>query len=155
MGRPDPAESADAALPRQVPEPPDHATSGPEIDEEVIAFAHQCFELARNGETEELARLVDAGLPVELTNDRGDTLLILAAYHRHDATVAALIQRGAELNRANDRGQTALASAVFRQHEPTVRLLLGAGADPEAGRQSAVVTAQVFGLGEMRELLGQ
>jgi hypothetical protein len=60
-----------------------------EPDEETLAFAHRMFELARDGGTEELAANVDAGLPVNLTNDKGDTLLILAAYHGHPETVAA------------------------------------------------------------------
>ena len=85
-----------------------------ELDDETIAFAHRMFDLARAGATEELAANVDAGLPVNLTNAKGDTLLILAAYHAHPDTVAALLARGADPARVNDRGQTALAAAVFR-----------------------------------------
>lgn len=33
------------------------------------------FDLARSGEAEKLARYVDAGVPVKLTNGAGDTLL--------------------------------------------------------------------------------
>jgi hypothetical protein len=132
---------------RAVPEPDPDV-----LDPDVLEFAHRCFELARAGATAELARLVDAGLPANLTNDKGDTLLILAAYHKHADTVRALVERGAELDRANDRGQTALASAVFRQDEPTIRVLLDAGADAGAGGQSALATAQVFDLPEMLAL---
>ena len=56
---------------------------------------------------------------MNLTNDKGDTLLILAAYHGHPETVGALLDRGADHSRANDRGQTALAAAVFRQSADT------------------------------------
>jgi hypothetical protein len=52
-----------------------------ELDEETLAFAGRMFDLGRSGQTDELAAYVDAGLPVNLTNDKGDTLLILAAYH--------------------------------------------------------------------------
>ncbi|RQX18985.1 hypothetical protein DLJ57_28700, partial [Micromonospora chalcea] len=102
-----------------------------ELDDETIAFAHRMFDLARAGATEELAANVDAGLPVNLTNAKGDTLLILAAYHAHPDTVAALLARGADPARVNDRGQTALAAAVFRRQEAAVRALLDAGADPD------------------------
>ncbi|RKN48625.1 ankyrin repeat domain-containing protein [Micromonospora endolithica] len=124
-----------------------------ELDAETVAFAHRMFDLARAGATEELAGQVDAGLPVNLTNDKGDSLLILAAYHAHPDTVAALLARGADHARTNDRGQTALAAAVFRRDAEAVRALLAAGADPAHGNPSAVETARFFDLPEMLALL--
>ncbi|MFI2650024.1 ankyrin repeat domain-containing protein [Micromonospora fulviviridis] len=126
-----------------------------ELDAETLAFAHRMFDLARTGTTDELAANVDAGLPVNLTNDKGDTLLILAAYHAHPETVGALLARGADPARTNDRGQTALAAAVFRRNAEAVRALLDAGADPEYGDPSAVETARFFDLPEMLALLGR
>jgi ankyrin repeat protein len=123
------------------------------IDPGVVELAGRVFDLARGGHTEELAAYVDAGVPVNLTNDKGDTLLILAAYHGHPETVGALLDRGADHSRANDRGQTALAAAVFRQSTETVTRLLAAGADPDAGGQSARATATFFDLSAMVELL--
>ncbi|SFO69629.1 hypothetical protein SAMN05660464_0588 [Geodermatophilus dictyosporus] len=123
------------------------------VDPGVIELAARVFDLARSGRTEELVAYLDAGVPLELTNDRGDTLLILAAYHAHPGTVAALLARGADHGRANDRGQTALAAAVFRRSEPLVRTLLDAGADPDAGGPSARETAAFFELPEMSALL--
>jgi hypothetical protein len=127
-------------------------TSEP-IDPGVIELARKVFDLAREGSTHELAEYVDAGVPVNLTNDKGDTLLILAAYHGHPETVAALLARGADHGRANDRGQTALAAAVFRQSAASVSRLLEAGADPDAGGPSARATAAFFDLPAMVELL--
>jgi len=123
------------------------------LDPQVVAFAGQMFELARNGEASRLAEYVDAGLPVNLTNDKGDTLLILAAYHRQVDTVHALLDRGADIDRVNDRGQTALAAAVFRQDAAIVRALLDVGADPRAGSPDAVTTAEFFQLPTMAALL--
>ncbi len=124
-----------------------------ELDEQTLAFAHQMFDLARDGRTEELAAYVDAGLPPDLTNDKGDTLLILAAYHAHPGTVAALLERRADPARTNDRGQTALAAGVFRRSAEVVTALLTADADPDLGSPSAVETAVFFELPEMLELL--
>jgi ankyrin repeat protein len=124
-----------------------------ELDTETLAFAHQMFDLARSGGTDELAAYVDAGLPVNLTNDKGDTLLLLAAYHAHPQTVAALLARGADHTRANDRGQTALAAAVFRSSTEAVAALLAAGADPDHGTPSAAETATFFDLPAMAALL--
>jgi ankyrin repeat protein len=124
-----------------------------QLDEETLAFAHRMFDLARSGHTEDLAAQVDAGLPVNLTNDKGDTLLILAAYHAHPDTVAALVRRGADISRANDRGQTALAAGVFRRSREIVTTLLAAGANPAGGHPSAIETAAFFDLPEMLALL--
>ena len=124
-----------------------------EIDEETLAFAHRMFDLARNGQTDELAYQVDAGLPANLTNDKGDTLLLLAAYYQHPEAVAALLARGADPNAVNDRGQTALVAAVFRKSAASVSSLLDAGADPTLGQPSAVETARFFALPEMLALL--
>ncbi|NHC13731.1 ankyrin repeat domain-containing protein [Motilibacter deserti] len=125
----------------------------PELNEEELAFAGRMFDLARGGATDQLAEYVDAGLPVNLTNSKGDTLLLLAAYHDHPDTVRALLERGADHARVNDNGQTALAAAVFRRSEQTVRVLLDAGADPALGPKSALVIAEFFDLPEMAALL--
>src|SRR3954453_6396077 len=127
--------------------------TGEPIDPGVVELAGRVFDLARGGPTKELAAYVDAGVPGNPTNDKGDTLLILAAYHGHPATVGALLDRGADHARANDRGQTALAAAVFRQSTETVTRLLAAGADPDAGGPSARATAAFFELPAMVELL--
>ncbi|MGY1915427.1 ankyrin repeat domain-containing protein [Blastococcus sp. HT6-30] len=127
--------------------------SGQPIDPGVIELAGRVFDLARGGHTEELAAYVDAGVPVNLTNDKGDTLLILAAYHGHAGTVAALLERGADHGRANDRGQTPLAAAVFKQSAETVRRLLDGGADPDGGNPSARATAAFFDLPAMTAML--
>ncbi|GAA4350666.1 ankyrin repeat domain-containing protein [Angustibacter luteus] len=122
--------------------------TGPELD-----FLHHAIDLAREGRADELAALVDAGLPVNLTNPAGDTLLILAAYHEHPDTVDALVQRGADTERQNDRGQTALGAATFRRQTRSVELLLAAGADPAGGAKSALDLARFFELDDMVALL--
>ncbi|RBY81159.1 ankyrin repeat domain-containing protein [Blastococcus sp. TF02-09] len=115
--------------------------------------AGHLFDLARSGATEELAAYIDAGVPVDLTNTAGDTLLLLAAYYAHGDTVAALLARGADHSRVNDKGQTALAAAVFKQSAEAVEHLLAAGADPDLGEMNARMTAHFFGLPAMTELL--
>ncbi|WP_326668863.1 ankyrin repeat domain-containing protein [Streptomyces sp. NBC_01257] len=123
-------------------------------DPEVIELAAKVFDLARQGDSDALAAYVDAGVPVNLTNDRGDSLLMLAAYHGHVAAVTALTSRGADADRANDRGQTPLAGAVFKGEDAVIRALLDAGADPASGTPSAVDTARMFGKADLLELFG-
>ena len=123
------------------------------VDPDVQAFAEKVFALAREGLAPELDAYVDAGVPVNLTNGKGDTLLILAAYHQHLDAVRVLLDRGADPNRVNDNGQTALGSAVVRKAGDIVIALLDAGADPEAGHQTAPDIARFFALDEMLALL--
>ncbi|MFD3791777.1 ankyrin repeat domain-containing protein [Streptomyces cyaneofuscatus] len=123
-------------------------------DPEVVELATKVFDLARTGETEALAAYVDAGVPADLTNGRGDSLLMLAAYHGHAGAVTALVARGADPDRANDRGQTPLAGAVFKGEDAVIDALLSAGADPAAGTPSARDTAQMFGKADLLERFG-
>ena len=124
--------------------------AGDRVPDDVVDLAHRLFELARAGDTT-LADYVDAGVPVELTDPDGNTLLMLAAYHGHAALVTALLERGADPGRTNDRGQTPLAGAVFKGETAVVRALVAAGADPRAGTPNAIDTAQMF---EREDLLG-
>ncbi|MCF3964929.1 ankyrin repeat domain-containing protein [Streptomyces fuscigenes] len=129
-------------------------TEGSEPDADVVELATRIFDLARQGSAEALAAYVDAGVPVNLTNDRGDSLVMLAAYHGHAPAIEALLARGADPDRANDRGQTPLAGAVFKGEDAVVRALVAGGADPEAGTPSAVDTARMFGKEELLALFG-
>lgn len=123
------------------------------LTEQELALLRSMFDLARTGDTGRLAEAIDAGIPVNLTNGSGDSLLILAAYHGHPDTVQALLERGADTGRVNDRGQTALGAAVFRCSERIVGLLLDAGADPALGPRSALDVARFFALPDMLALL--
>jgi ankyrin repeat protein len=125
----------------------------PELTDEELRFLDSALDLARQGNTADLVELVNAGLPANLTNSAGDSLLILAAYHDQPETVTALIALGAHTSRINDRGQTALATAVFRQNPASVASLLDAGADPALGARSALAIAEFFGLADMQAML--
>jgi len=111
---------------------------------EVVALANRLLDGARRGDTELVAAYVDAGVPVDLAGEAGDTLLMLAAYHGHPETVQALVDRGADPNLANAKGQTPLAGAVFKGFVDVVRVLAANGADPDAGTPSARAAAQMF-----------
>jgi uncharacterized protein len=128
-------------------------TEAQELSDREVAYLLEVVDLARRGKSDQLEAQLAAGISVNLTNDVGDTLLILAAYHAHHDAVQMLLRRGADHARANCRGQTALSAAVFRQDCGIVTALLAAGADPLAGAQSAVDVARFFGLEEMADLL--
>lgn len=121
-------------------------------DAAVAELATRVFDAARAGDTATLEGFLEAGLPVNLCNDSGDTMLMLAAYHGHAGTVAALLRRGADPNRLNDRGQAPLAGAVFKGEDEVVDALLAGDADPNVGRPTAVESAGMFG---REDLLGK
>jgi ankyrin repeat protein len=123
--------------------------------DDVVELATKMFGLARTGDTATLSAYLDAGVPPNLTNESGDTLVMLAAYHGHAETVTALLAAGADPNRANDRGQTPIAGAVFKGETDVIRALLAGGADPAAGQPSAVATARMFGQTELLAMFGQ
>lgn len=113
-------------------------------DPAAVELAHQLLDSARAGDTDTLAAYLDNGVPVELTDPSGNTLLMLAAYHGNTATVDALIEREANVDALNDRGQSPLAGAIFKGEREVAASLVRAGADPDLGSPSARATAQMF-----------
>lgn len=110
-----------------------------------IELATKLFDFARQGKTAELGQYVSAGIPANLTNQKGDTLLMLAAYHGHVDTVRMLLDKGADANSLNDRGQSPLAGAVFKGADEVVKVLFEEGkADVYAGQPNAVDSARMF-----------
>lgn len=105
------------------------------MSDEALELMQHAFGLARAGDPALLA-LVERGAPVDARNQRGDTFLMLAAYHGHAALVAGLLARGADPELANDRGQTPLQGAAFKGDSAAVRALLDGGAAVDgAGRE--------------------
>ncbi|KAI0123756.1 ankyrin domain-containing protein [Xylariales sp. AK1849] len=111
---------------------------------EAIDFASRMYDAARTGQKEVFEQALPAGLPANLTNDKGDTLLMLAAYHGHAGLVELLIKHGADPNRVNDRGQSPLAGAVFKKEDEVIQVLLDGGADPDHGAPSAIQCIAMF-----------
>ena len=127
--------------------------SGPAGDGVSEQVVEGVFDLARRGLSGELGEMIDAGVPVDTRNGRGDTLLIVAAYQQNTATVVELLRRGADTAVVNGMGQTAIACAVFRNDEHILQVLLDAGADPGVGSPTGVEIADQFGLPLMREII--
>lgn len=117
--------------------------SGP-MPPEVVEFATRMFDAARQGDTAVFAQALPAGLSANLTNDKGDSLVMLAAYHGHAELVGLLLSHGANPNALNDRGQSPLAGAVFKNEAGVIEALLTGGADPEMGEPSAIEALVIF-----------
>jgi ankyrin repeat protein len=124
--------------------------------EEARQFTDQVFERARSGDADMLRRLVENGLPPNLRNHKGDTLLMLASYHGHLDASRALLELGADPNIVNDNGQTPLAGAGFKGNVAMAELLIAHGADVNAAGpdgKTALMFAAMFNRTAIVELL--
>lgn len=111
---------------------------------EIVAFASRMYDAARKGDTAIFEQALPAGLPPNMTNDKGDSLLMLSTYHGHLPLSRILLSHGADPNRLNDRGQSPLAGAVFKGEGEIVDLLLASGADVDSGKPSAAEAIVLF-----------
>jgi len=116
------------------------------------------LDAARHGDTATLAPMLEAGLPVNLRDEKGNSLLMLAAYHGEQAAVELLLGHGADPDARNDRQQTPLAGVAFKGHLEVARILLAAGADAAAdqgGGRTPAMFAAMFGHTELLTLLNE
>ncbi|SMR56886.1 unnamed protein product [Zymoseptoria tritici ST99CH_3D1] len=126
-----------------------------QLPPEAVALAGKLFDFAREGKTAELEQYISAGVPVNLTNHKGDTLVMLAAYHGHLETLKMLLDKGADMNVLNERGQSPIAGAVFKGYDGIVALMAGRGADLQAGQPNAIQSAHMFKREEMLRVFGE
>ena len=101
-------------------------------EDEKARFKELClmaFDFARTDEFETLAKMIDAGLDVNLTNDKGDSLLMLASYNGPYNAAKMLLEKVANADQKNDRGQTPLAGVAFKGNLEIVKLLVEYGAN--------------------------
>lgn len=113
--------------------------------EQSARIAQLAMDLARTGETQELAEFLEHGLPVDTSDQDGNTLLMLAAYHDRAETVRMLLERGADPEARNQRNQSPIAGAIFKGADEVVDVLTSAGVDLDVGTPSAREIARMFG----------
>ncbi|EGG04918.1 uncharacterized protein MELLADRAFT_30570, partial [Melampsora larici-populina 98AG31] len=114
------------------------------LSSDTINFAHKMFDGARSGDLNLLQAAIEAGLPVDLTNSSGNTLLMLSSYAGHLELVKYLISKQSNPNRLNDRGQSPLSGAIFKNFRSIAIALLEAGADPKLGQPNAIDCAYMY-----------
>ncbi|RDL32564.1 Uncharacterized protein BP5553_09020 [Venustampulla echinocandica] len=119
-------------------------TESQTLPPEAIAFAARMYDAARAGQMDIFEQALPAGLPANMTNEKGDSLLMLASYHGHAPLVRLLLSHGANANSLNDRGQSPLAGAVFKKEDEVIEALLEGGADPDLGSPSATEAVVMF-----------
>jgi len=100
------------------------------------------LDFAREGNTNELSKMIDAGMNVNLCTHKEDSLLMLASYNGNYETTEMLIDHNADLNRVNQREQTPLEGVCFKGDLNIVKLLVQNGANFEG---KAIIYASMFG----------
>jgi len=117
------------------------------------------FDAARQGDVTTLAAYFSSGFDVNIVNDKGDTLLILATYYGHEEAVGLILQQpGVKLDVKNKMGFAALTGAVYKNENGIVRRLIDQGADVNSANgsgQTALMFAAMFGREEAARLLIQ
>ena len=130
--------------------------SAPPEDDEVLALLQDAFQNARTGDASGLGRLLDRGVPPNVRNEKGDSLLMIASYNGHAESTRLLLERGADPEIRNDRGQSPLAGAAFRGDLVVAALLLSQGARIDGcgpDGKTPLMFAAMFDRVEMIDLL--
>lgn len=125
-------------------------------EERYAELQKMALGFARSNDSVELAKMLKAGLPVNLSDVKGQTLLMLASYNGNEETTKLLVGYGADVDRKNDRGQTPLGGVAFKGHLSIAKILIEAGADIHAdngGGMAPIHYAAMFGRWEVVELL--
>lgn len=114
------------------------------------------YAAARTGDNEVITEFINAGLPINIKNEKGYTALMIATYNGQKEIVNTLINQGANVCAQDNKGNTALMAAVFRGEFNIAKTLMAEDCDEnqqnKAG-QTAVMYASLFGREALRELL--
>jgi ankyrin repeat protein len=123
---------------------------------ELVDLVRTAYAQARAGDFEGLRASLNVGVPVNVCNEKGDTLLMLACYYGHVRVAELLLERGADPERRNDRGQSPLDGAAFKGDVAIATTLIDAGAQVNAAGpdgRTALFYAAMFDQDSMVELL--
>ena len=66
------------------------------------------FSFARHNRYDEVERLLGQGVPVNVRDHFGNTILAVACQNGHKRVLKAALRRGADINSRNYKGNTAL-----------------------------------------------
>lgn len=126
------------------------------LDEATLEWLRKVFQQARTGDADALGPVLAQGLPPNLRNERGDSLLMLACYHGHHDAARVLLEHGADPQLMNDAAQTPLHGAAFKGDLAVTTLLLDHGAIADHAGPSgktALMFAAMFNRVEIVQLL--
>ncbi|RXJ96698.1 hypothetical protein CRU94_00865 [Arcobacter sp. AHV-9/2010] len=116
------------------------------------------LDFARVGKTQDLKAMIEAGMSVNLSDHKGNTLLMLASYNGNFETTSMLVDLKADIDRKNDKGQTPLAGVCFKGYFDIVKILVEAGANINENNglgTTPLIFASMFGHTQIVEYLNK
>ncbi len=105
-------------------------------------------EAAFNGHLEEVMKLLDKGIDVNIKDQDGRTALMYAAFNGHTFVMQKLLAKGALVNLCDTNGRTALMLASSGPFPASVKLLLDYKADPNMYDKAELFTALMYAAAE-------
>ena len=133
------------------------AMSTPAFIEPNPEVIDRIFDFARRGHVEAITMYLEDGFDPNAVNPRGDSLLIIAAYHQFPEVSALLLRTpGIAVDYQNSMGFTALTAAAFKGDAVILRQLFAAGANVNhrnLSGQTALMFAALTGRLEAVKLL--
>jgi ankyrin repeat protein len=107
--------------------------------EDLIALMCACWVNAQNTNSDEIVKLLlNKGADVNISDNQGDTALILAASFGDENMVKFLLSKGADINAKLNDGTTALILATMNVAVENIKLLLASGVDINAKTSNGV-----------------
>jgi ankyrin repeat protein len=115
------------------------------------------FAAARSGETAVLKEFLQAGFPVDTTNEGSYTALMIAAYQGQAAAVDLLLKAGADACIRDKRGHTALMGAMIKAEWGIARQLYAIDCDQQntAKATDAITDKSQMTAAQFAEKFGQ
>lgn len=114
-----------------------------------ISFSQtEIFQSVRDNDIEKLSAFIKNKGNINISNQKGHSLLTLACYNNAFESVVLLLKNKAETNLKDDTGNTALMGASFKGYPKITKLLLENGADPNVlnfNKANALFFAVTFG----------
>ena len=103
---------------------------GQAISEEDVS---DLFSFARHGRVEEIERMLNRGVPVDVRDEWGNTLLTTACQNGNKRVAKAVLRRGANINARNAKGNTPLHYCFHFGYGDTLgQYIISKGADESA-----------------------
>ena len=91
------------------------------------------FSFARHGRLNEIERLLSKGIPVDIKDFYGNTLLTIASQNGNKRVAKSVLRRGANINSRNLKGNTPLHYCCHYGYEDSLgQYLISKGADNQA-----------------------
>ena len=116
----------------------------PPTAEAIAVFSEAAF----NGDAQQVADALKAGMPVDQVETNGNSALMLASFNGHTNVLHLLLSAKADINLRDSKGRTALMFASSGPFPDAVKLLLEHGAEVNAIDTVDHFTALMFAAGE-------